>query len=457
VIKTSNYLLEENRKLILERDELKIKLDEAAEIIEFIKGGKIDAVINDNHETAAVMVAKTADHSYRKFIESMSEGIVAVHVDGFVLYSNSSFAQLMHVPLEKVIGAKMLDFMPPEFHDKFHYYFQNIEAKHKNLEISVKNETGTLQHFTVSIKMLYLQDIQTLHFVWTNVTREKFTEEKLIALNKNLKVAINQLLFSDKKVSVLNQQLERNIKVLETANIELGTFAHIASHDLQEPLRKLLTFSSILRTEYFASLDDRGQNYIEKIHNASSRMRNLITDILQFSEISQSNLYFEPVDMLVVIKEAVSDLEISIVEKNAEIILGDHFPVMEANAIQIRRLFQNIIGNSLKFVKIGAVPQIEITFAKNSAKKIDDTLPDEEFFVFTIRDNGIGFNPEYKNKIFTIFQRLHNNDIYTGTGIGLAICKKIVGKHNGFIYADSKPNEGVTVQILLPMFQTSSN
>ena len=354
-----------------------------------------------------------------------------------------------------MIGANLLDFVPPEYINKFHYYFKNINLEHEKLEISISGPQGTLLHYIVSVNMLNLQDSQTFNFVWTDVTSQKLTEEKLRNVNENLKVVIDRFVLSEKRVSVLNLQLEDNIKILEAANIELGTFAHVASHDLQEPLRKLLTYSSILRAEYFQSLDERGQNYLEKIHKASARMRNLITDILQFSEISQSNIYFEPVDTLVIIKEAVSDLEISITESNAKIIFGGNFPVIEANAIQIRRLFQNIIGNSLKFIKAGITPEIEIMYSRSSGIKIDNSLPEDEFCVFTIRDNGIGFKPEYKNKIFTIFQRLHNNDIYTGTGIGLAICKKIVGKHHGYIYADSKPNEGVSIKILLPMFQTA--
>jgi PAS domain S-box-containing protein len=455
VIKTSHYLEVENRRLILERDVLQQKLHEATEIIEYIKRGKIDAVIDAGNKADNVLVSKTADQSYRKFIESMSTGVVAVLTDGVILFCNSSFAALMNLPLENVIGANILDFIPPGYLNQFLYYFQHPDVEHDNLEVSVMGPNGIFQHFIVSSNMLDLQDFPTLNFVWTDVTRQKLDEEKLRAVNENLKVVIDQLIFSEKRISVLNSQLEDNIKILETANVELGTFAHIASHDLQEPLRKLLTFSSILRTEYFESMDERGQNYVERIHSASARMRNLITDILQFSEISQSNIYFEPVDMLVVIKEAVSDLEISIAESGAEIIFGENFPVIEANTIQIRRLFQNIIGNSLKFIKAGITPQIEIAYSKSSGIKIDDSLPDVEFCVFTIRDNGIGFSPEYKNKIFTIFQRLHNNEIYAGTGIGLAICKKIVGKHHGYIFADGKPNEGVSVQILLPMFQNS--
>jgi PAS domain S-box-containing protein len=457
VAQTNHDLSDENKKLFQERDELLRKLNEATEVIEFIKKGKIDAVINSNSETASVLVAETADQAYRKFIENMSEGVVTVHADGIILYSNSSFAKLMNLPLENVIGTNFRDFIPPEYLNEFEDYFQHADIPHSNLEISILDAEGNRMYFIVSANMLSVQDFLTVNFVWTDVTHQKATEGKLRSVNENLKDVIDQLLLSESHVSNLNHQLKDNIKILEVANAELGTFAHIASHDLQEPLRKLLTFSNILQTEYFQTIDERGQNYLNKIHNASARMRNLITDILQYSELSQGAVLFKPVNIQLIIQEVLSDLEIAIADTHAQIIVEENFPNIEGNASQIRQLLQNIIGNSLKFVKKGSIPQINITYKRRSGKETDENLPEGEYCLITIRDNGIGFNPEFKNKIFTIFQRLHNSDVYKGTGIGLAICKKIVDKHHGFIYAESKLNEGTVIKILLPFSQTGNH
>jgi len=301
--------------------------------------------------------------------------------------------------------------------------------------------------------MLYLQDFKTLNFVWSDVTDQKAAENKLRSLNETLKKAIDELIFSENRVSVLNYRLEDNIKILEVANIELATFAHIASHDLQEPLRKIMTFSSILKNEYHKDIDEQGQNYINKIQNASARMRNLIQDILHYSALSQTDISFNQVDLQLIVREIIDDLEIVITETKAQIIIEKKLPVIEANSIQIRQLFQNILSNSLKFVNPDIIPRIEITYKRTSGKEIDENIADEQYYIFIIKDNGIGFDPDFKNKIFTIFQRLHNNDVFNGTGIGLAICKKIVDKHRGYIFAESVLNEGALFKIILPVYQ----
>jgi two-component system, chemotaxis family, CheB/CheR fusion protein len=151
----------------------------------------------------------------------------------------------------------------------------------------------------------------------------------------------------------------------------------------------------------------------------------------------------------------MNDLEIVITETKAQIIIKKELPVIEASPIQIRQLFQNLLSNSLKFVKADVIPKIEITYKRTSGREIDENLSDEEYYIFTIRDNGIGFNPDFKDKIFTIFQRLHSNDVFDGTGIGLAICKKIVDKHRGFIFAESVLNEGALFNIILPVYQAT--
>src|ERR1700681_564807 len=168
------------------------------------------------------------------------------------------------------------------------------------------------------------------------------------------------------------------------------------------------------------------------MHSASERMRNLINDILKYSELSQNDFSFNPSNLQSIIKEVISDLEILITEKKAKITIEKELPVIEADSTQMRQLFQNIISNSLKFIKPDIVPEICIAYEMIKGKEIDhldEGIHNEVFYKFYIRDNGIGFMPEHLEKIFTIFQRLNNNSMYPGTGIGLAICKKIVEKH----------------------------
>jgi len=452
-------LLKQNEKLIREKDELYNRLIEAIAVVEAIKKGNIDAVLISSNETAKILVSKSADQTYRRFIENMSEGVVTLHTDGMIIYSNSSFAKMVNVPHEKLIGTDFRSHIPIEFIENFEQFFNEFPENNSKMELSISNPNGLHTHFIVSLNTIRLQDFVALNLVWTDVTDQKVAEEKLITVNEHLKTAIEERIFSENKVVILNNKLKENIKILEDANIELATFAHIASHDLQEPLRKIMTYSGMLITEYFDTIDQRGQNYITNMQRASSRMRNLINDILEYSQLSQKDFSFKPTNLQSIVKEILSNLEIVINETKAKITIEKELPFIEANSTQMRQLFQNLISNSLKFMQPGAIPEISITYEIKKGKeinKMDERILDDIFCIFYIKDNGIGFSEEYKNKIFTIFQRLNSNAVYHGTGIGLAICKKIVERHNGFITADSKPGHGSLFTITLPISQEIS-
>ena len=239
MVKDIHKLLKENEKLIQDNLNLQKKLTEASEVIESIKKGNIDAVYSPDSEFAKVLVAKTADHAYRKFIENMSEGVVTIHSDGIIVYSNSTFAAMINKPLEKVLGSDIRNFIPSEYTEIFELFFTENSGNNSKVELSLINSKRERTHFSVSLNKLQLQDFEAINLVWTDVTFQKKAEERLMTVNKNLKSAIADLIFSEDKVIILNDRLKENIKILEEANTELSTFAHIASHDMQEPLRKI--------------------------------------------------------------------------------------------------------------------------------------------------------------------------------------------------------------------------
>jgi PAS domain S-box-containing protein len=449
-----NYLKNENDKLIHDKDELSRMLTEANEVISAIKSGNIDAVFIASNETAKMIVTKIADRTYRNFIENMSEGVVSLHEDGTILYSNSNFAMMVNLPLQKIIGANFRKFIPAEYIDNFEVFF-NVHDSNSKIELSLLNHIGLRLHFIVSFNRLLLHDYEVLNLVMTDVTSLKKAEEKLIIVNRNLKAAIDKRKISEKKILALNKELETNIKVLKDANTELETFAYIASHDLQEPLRKIMTYCSLLIRDCYDSINQEGHHYINTIRNSSEHMRMLITDILEYSGLSHK-YSFEITNIEATIKEVLLNLEIIIKEKKASITVESSLPYIEANAGQMRQLFQNILSNSLKFVKKGVDPVINISFEILNGSEIEQMAEsrfNEKFCKYYIRDNGIGFNQVYNEKIFTIFQRLNNSSAYKGTGIGLAICKKVVEQHHGFMTAESKVNEGALFTIILPFVQ----
>ncbi len=228
---------------------------------------------------------------------------------------------------------------------------------------------------------------------------------------------------------------------LEQSNRELESFASVASHDLQEPLRKIQTFGERLKTTCAASLSPEGRDYLERMNNAAGRMRRLIDDLLSFSRISSKDPTFARVDLGRVAREVLVDLETAIEQAGATVTLGE-LPTLEAEPMQMRQLLQNLVSNALKFRQENVAPSISIQATVDA---------DAGLCELRVADNGIGFDEKYLDRIFNVFQRLHGRGKYEGTGIGLAICRKIVERHGGCIDARSKPGQGATFIIKLPL------
>ena len=277
-------------------------------------------------------------------------------------------------------------------------------------------------------------------------------EKKLTAVNANLEREIEERRINEEKIKLLNQQLIENNEHLRSTIEELDRFAYVASHDLQEPLRKIMLFSDKILTRFHNKIDKEADVYFQKIVKASERMQSLVSDLLKFSTHTNDKYGFEKTDLNEVLTDVLTDIEHHVQKKDAKI-YAENLPVIWAVPTQIRQLFQNLISNSLKFTKKGFVPEIHIKSEKIEGlgmEGLNRELVNNTFYKIYIRDNGIGFDPKYADDIFVVFKRLHSYHEFEGTGIGLSICKKIVDKHNGQIKAESIPNEGSTFIITLP-------
>ena len=257
----------------------------------------------------------------------------------------------------------------------------------------------------------------------------------------------------EREVQRRTEELKTTNTYLSRVNQELEQFAFVASHDLQEPLRKIRTFSGLLEENSKDQLKEPSLRYLSKIKASSERMSRLITALLDFSRVSSKKELWAPVDLNWLLAKIEEDFELIVQQKQATI-HAQQLPVIEAVPLQMNQLFYNLIGNALKFTREGHPPVIHITAKRISSwetRQFPELIPGRIYWAIDIADNGIGFTPSLSERIFTIFQRLNSRNQYEGTGIGLALCKKIVAAHEGMIYATAIPMTGATFHILLPV------
>jgi PAS domain S-box-containing protein len=245
------------------------------------------------------------------------------------------------------------------------------------------------------------------------------------------------------ELKAANEKLRLYAARLEASNRDLQDFAYVASHDLQEPLRKIQAFGDRLRAKCGDALSETGRDYLARMSDAAARMQTLINDLLSFSRVTTKAQPFAPVDLDKVLREVLSDLEVRIEQTGARVETGP-LGAIDADALQMRQLLQNLIGNALKFHKENEPPVIRVT-----GQRLNGEWPPR--LQITVTDNGIGFEPKYADRIFGIFQRLHGRGQYEGSGVGLAICKKIAERHGGVITAQSAPGDGATFVVTLPV------
>ena len=303
--------------------------------------------------------------------------------------------------------------------------------------------------FDPDVLMLKVKTFSRLHEQKRELAQISEALREEIAIRKKAQAAVEDANASlEKKVQERTADLLKMNKELELSNTELMQYASLASHDLQEPLRKIISFCNLIFEKHLEN-NEEAKHYFLKVISSAGRMRNLINDLLNFSRLSAESVFIKT-PLAGIMSETLSDLELLIAEKKAKVIVHD-LPAIEIIPGQIRQLFQNLLSNSLKFAGNDAPPVIEI-----SSRFIAGEGNEGDKLRISITDNGIGFDNAYRDKIFGIFQRLHRREVYDGTGIGLAIVKKIIEKHHGTITADGRPGEGATFTITLPANHTTT-
>ncbi|HEU0135953.1 MAG TPA: ATP-binding protein, partial [Flavobacterium sp.] len=292
-----------------------------------------------------------------------------------------------------------------------------------------------------------------------------FITQYFLELSKRwLEVSVSRMddnhlihIFTDvTSVKEVQLQKDRLVEELKRSNQSLGEFAHAASHDMKEPLRKIRTFSSRLQLNLADTLDEKDAGYIERIDIAAERMQLLVDDLLEFSHVSERPREMDVINLNDKVKKVLADLDLLIEEKAATVAVG-LLPTVSGNKRQLQQLFYNLISNALKYSKPSTAPEIKIESRIVNSSEVVDVVDlrseqkNQDFHLIEVRDNGIGFESDYAETIFRMFKRLHGKAEYSGTGVGLSIAKKVVENHNGYIWATSEINVGSTFHILLPV------
>jgi PAS domain S-box-containing protein len=368
--------------------------------------------------------------SERHFQSWFQDAPVACHEvdrDGVILCVNQAECELFGFRAEEMVGRPIWEFMASEDREK--------------------TRTGLLQR---------IADEQPLVPLEREYKRRDGTSLIMEIHQKRIRDAAGRPTGLRTFLLDITQRKRAEMTLVEQAgklarsNAELEQFAYVASHDLQEPLRKIQAFGDRLKTKYEAGLGPEGIDYLTRMQNAAARMQVLIQDLLSLSRVTSNPKPFTPVNLDDVIRTVVSDLEMRIQDANGRVEIGS-LPVILGDRGQMAQLFQNLIGNGLKFRKPGENPLVKVQ------SRLQMLPSGAAGWQISVEDNGIGFDEKYRDRIFQIFQRLHGRNEYEGTGIGLAICRKIVDRHNGSITANSAAGQGAQFIITMPQFTPGEN
>lgn len=336
------------------------------------------------------------------------------HIDGTITYLNKACAAVLKRSRNDVLATPLGDHFGKDWWEGHH-------------ELAMATETSHDKSFATQIRFV-VDDVEHLYRIDSDVLSTSDGKPQILCLSMRDITA----------QAHAKAELQRANQSLKESNRDLEEFAYVASHDLQEPLRKIQAFGERLEGRLEGSKDERALDYLDRMQNASGRMQTLISDLLSFSRVTTTGRELTPVSLTEVVESVLGDLEVAVAEADATIHIGS-LPTIDGDRPQLQQLLQNLIGNALKFRATDQKLEIWIEAVIIGPR-----------WLISIRDTGIGFDQGYAEKIFTVFQRLHGRSAYAGTGVGLAICRKIVERHGGTIRAQSADGEGATFLIDLP-------
>jgi PAS domain S-box-containing protein len=369
-------------------------------------------LIQRRHESEVLHDQK---ESLRAILDAAVDGIITIDERGIIQSVNPAVTRIFGYPPEEMINQNVNMLMPGPFHDEHDQYLRHyLETNEKKIigigrEVMGKRKDGSVFPLDLAVSEVNLNNQRMFTGLLRDITKRKQTEE----------------------------ELNKAVESLTRSNAELEQFAYVASHDLQEPLRMIASYVQLLQKRYQSKLDKEADEFINYATDGARRMQLLIEDLLTFSRVGTQVQAFKALDLAIVLNLALDNLQLAIRENNA-VITFEALPQVNGDESQLVQVFQNLLDNALKFRK-DRQPCIHVS-AQNKLN----------YWLISVQDNGIGIDPKYFDRIFLVFQRLHSKAKYPGTGIGLAICKKIIERHGGKIWVETEPGMGSRFQFTLP-------
>ncbi len=450
--KTKSQLIEENA-------ELHLRLEEAEETLRAIRSGEVDALVVSTGDGDQVFTLQGTDRSYRALIERMNEGALMLSREGIILYANRRFADMLHVPLERVIGSTIERWVAAESHGKLQRLLRIAEAEASRVELDLISGDQMVVPVYLSVSTLSVEGWpEALGTVVADLTERKHAEQEIRVLNMELEQRVsdrtaelalsNGLLskeveerkLTEAEIRRLNASLNERARALEASNRELEAFSYSVSHDLRAPLRGIDGFARILVEEYEAQLPERAQHYLQAIRDSTGHMDELINALLGLSRLGRQDLHACETDPAAIVRQVIDEVTAEQRGRQIQFVIGDprsdsadSLPLCRADPALLKQVYFNLLANAVKFTRTRPVACIEV-----------GAVPVDGKTAYYVRDNGVGFDMKYADRLFGVFQRMHGSNEYEGTGVGLAIVQRIIQRHGGRIWAEAALDQGAT-------------